>query len=202
MRCETTSTTAFSRSVFWTRRWGRATSSYGRASISQKRSPPTRTQEITRRTGSRAMSRARQDVRRVRPRVRRRHVWSAYIRSEEASTAGKGQARPATRRCGLETDLRDRRENAAVKNRSHRQAAQDHSGQPHRQGTPGGAQGGSRRRPLIFPTHIGRNFVEAMSDLGCAGFTDEQAEKLLASVDHVPCSQCLARMTMREDTQS
>ncbi len=49
---------------------------------------------------------------------------------------------------------------------------------------------------------LGRNFVDAMSDLGCAGFTDEQAKILLASVDHVPCSQCLARMTMREDAPS
>jgi hypothetical protein len=54
----------------------------------------------------------------------------------------------------------------------------------------------------VWAFSLGWNFVDAMSDLGCAGFTDEQAEKLLALVDHVPCSQCLARMTMREDTPS
>ena len=45
----------------------------------------------------------------------------------------------------------------------------------------------------VWAFSLGQNFVDAITDLGCAGFTDEQAEKLLASVDHVPCSQCLAR---------
>ncbi len=58
-----------------------------------------------------------------------------------------------------------------------------------------------RAKPDL-PFSLGRNFVDAITDLGCAGFTDEQAENMQASVDHVPCSQCLARMTMREDTPS